>query len=251
VILVVNAMDNVEMRLLHGRYIDIDKICKVYPLTLREIDIIGFDKYNEYISALCVSSEDIKELYGMQEEVTTFQFIILNCKFSKTEEYKSFIINALQCFLREPIHFNELGFFYLREFDDGRFINEDVFEQIQEVIMKQNMVYKKKEEYNPGNERAKKFIEALKKKKKNKPKIPQDYDILSIVSGLAWKSPNINILNVWELTIYQLYDGYYRLELINNYDNTMHGLYAGTVDKDSVDLKKLSWIKKIVNKEED
>ena len=43
-------------------------------------------------------------------------------------------------------------------------------------------------------------------------------DLGNIISAVAGKSPSLNLLNIWDLTIFQLYDCFARLSANNIYD---------------------------------
>jgi len=64
-----------------------------------------------------------------------------------------------------------------------------------------------------------------------------------MISGLGWKANNINIFDVWDLTVYQLYDGLNRLKIIDDYQFTLSGIYAGTIDSGKINLKDINWMK--------
>ena len=239
--------DDLELCLLAGHQVDVG-IGKLYPLKLRDIVEIGLSKYNEYlgITTLDIDDLDLEEVNLKESEITNFEFILLSC-YSQSS-FKDKFITALSLFFKELVSVDyEGGFFYIGEKEEQRIINNDNFKVIQDVLMKQNYVKKEKkeEDYNPGNERARKFIEKLKKNKRNMPKIKGDITLHSIISGIAWKSNNINILNVWNMTIYQLYDAIQRLELIDNYEGHLQGIFAGTIDPKKLDFKNINWTKRL------
>jgi hypothetical protein len=51
------------------------------------------------------------------------------------------------------------------------------------------------------------------------------------------------------MTIYQLYDGYYRLSIIDSCNNLAQGIYHGTISQKDVKESELNWAKiiKFVN----
>ena len=103
-----------------------------------------------------------------------------------------------------------------------------------------NISMDEEDEYIAGNERARKFIEQQKKKKAMLAKHKkQTINLRSIISGVGWKAQSFEFIS--KLNIYQLYDGYGRLGVIDNYHYTMSGLYAGTVDSKSIKLPELNW----------
>ena len=111
---------------------------------------------------------------------------------------------------------NEYQIFYIGDINNGIFIYRDNYEEIKKVLKLQNYIPDKKEEFNPANEKAKKLMEKIKRNRKTNNAVKKDdsFELYNIISGVAWKS-HIGIDSVWDLTIYQLYDAYVRLDLID------------------------------------
>ncbi|AYP68254.1 hypothetical protein PQE75_gp225 [Bacillus phage vB_BcoS-136] len=133
--------------------------------------------------------------------------------------------------------------------DEITIITRDNFDDLTTVIKLQNYLEKPKSdksEENPVDEETKMLQEHMKKMrekveaKKNRQRQDDgesDIDISDIISAVSSKSNSINKLNIWELTLYQLYDEYARLELIDNYDLSIKAMMAGA---EKVDLKHWS-----------
>lgn len=131
---------------------------------------------------------------------------------------------------------------------DIKIIHRDNFDDIVKIFKLQNYLEKPEEiieEENVADEEARKLLEHMKemrKKVEEKKRQQSDYeesniDISDIISAVSSKSNSINKLNVWDFTIYQLYDEYARLELIDNYDFGIRAMMAGAKD---VELKHWS-----------
>jgi hypothetical protein len=127
-------------------------------------------------------------------------------------------------------------------FDDLE-LTEEKWEFIKTVAKIGNFVKEsKEEEYVAGNERARKFLEEQKKRKallaklkKNKEQI----NLHSILSAVSWRTTGVK--DLLDLTIYQLYDGYFRLGLIDNYHQIFTGIYTGNVDQSKIKLPDVNW----------
>jgi len=236
--------DDLELCLLAGYPIETE-VGKLYPLKLKDIVEIGLTKYNEYlgIATFDINDIDLGDINIVEGEISTFEFILVNCHYQSS--FKDKFIEALSLFFKESVSLDiENNIFYIGEKEEEKIINNDNYEYIQDLLMKQNYLKKeKKEDYNPGNEQAKKFIEKLKKNKRNAPKPKSDVSLHSIVSGIAWKSNNISIFDVWNLTIYQIYDAVQRMDLIDNYEGHLQGIFAGTIDPKKLDFKNINWTK--------
>lgn len=144
----------------------------------------------------------------------------------------------------------------LEELDESeiKIITRDNFDDIVEAVKLQNYLKKpdkiKNDEMNPADEETRKLMERMKelnekveeKKRQQKKAYGEDEEIniSDIVSAVTTKSNSINKLNVWDHTLYQLYDEYARLELIDNYDFSIRAMMAGA---EKIDLKH--WSSKI------
>lgn len=233
-----------ELRLLKGSSFFIDQI-EIKPFTIGEIVEIGYEKYQQLMNIFALEVEDIlKEIPEELNGITVFELYLQ----SGLQELFEGFISAISLFLRieNPNNLSINNTFNV-VINNKNIINKDNWSDICKIIQMQNCVKKiEKEEYNPANERAKKFIEKLNKMKQELPKIKSDITLSSMISGVAWKAQNININNIWDLTIYQLYDALNRLNLIDDYQFTFTGIYTGTVDGKKIDMKKINWMK-IIN----
>lgn len=91
-----------------------------------------------------------------------------------------------------------------------------------------------------GNMRAKRYMLKMMyndRKKKKKPSINLD----SIVSALIVKMQDPQ--KIWDCPIYTIYDMYYRLNRIQEYNNTVMGYYSGSFDtsKTPINWEKINW----------
>lgn len=235
--------NDLELKLSRGKPIPVDSLGYLYPLTLDEISEIGEYKYNQYI----FSTNLKKENFGLEnEEITQFELTFLYCR--QDESFRKMFLDSFSCFFRERVYYHENGFFYLGIPEENMVIGLDKFDEILKIIKKQNFVNdkEKEEEFNPADERTKELIDKLKYfrqlvKEQNQEKGLNLNDITQIVAA---HSPNINIFNVWDLTVYQLYTLYIRLMMKENF-----GLeYAKYVQGgDPKDLKLDHWASKIQN----
>lgn len=129
-------------------------------------------------------------------------------------------------------------------------IHKDNFDEIVHIVKLQNYLQKpkpKEDELNPANEEVRKLqehmrkmrekVEQVKKQQQENDGEDREVDIADIISAVSSKSHSINKLNIWDFTLYQVYDEYARLELIDNYDFSIRAIMAGA---EKVDLKHWS-----------
>ncbi len=235
-----------EMQLLAGLPIKIEGVCQIHPLKLIEIVDMGESLYQEQLQWLCLDINNLVDADQIKDAgYEAFDIIAMSCQYN--EEFCDFIKSAFKTFLRENIDFSPISnIFYVGDIQQKRIIDADVYEQIKTILIKQNcLIVQREEEYNPANEKARKFIEKIRKRKAKAPPSKSNIDLASIISGVAWKANSINIFNIFNLTVFQLYDAYHRLETVDNYNITMQGMTFGTIEQSKIDWKKVSWVQKI------
>ena len=228
--------NDLNLKLLAGMSIFIENLGILTPLKLRDIIALGELNYNELLSVLLIDKSNIDGLNN--QDINNLELLMVYSY--QNQDFRDKTLKALKLFLNKEFFMNNEGFFYC----DDLIINNDSFNYFQYVLKCANHIEikKKEDEIIPGNERARKFMEKLKLSKQNIKK-PEIINLHSIISGVAWKSNNTNIINIFDLTIYQLYDAYHRLENIDNYHYTLSGLYAGTVDGKNINLSNITWSK--------
>ncbi len=122
-------------------------------------------------------------------------------------------------------------------------IDEFVYNQIVYYIRKINAL--KKENRKPGNNEAKEFrIKLERKKQKRNARRPYEPYLEKLVIGLVNRSEfKYNYEQVDKLTIYQFNQSFEQIKTSINFDNTMIGVYAGTIDTSKIkDRSCLSWL---------
>ena len=228
------VVDNdINLRLLAGMPIDINNLGILTPLKLKDITNIGESNYNELLSVLLIDKSNIEGLND--QEISNLELLMVYSY--QNIEFREKVLKSLKLFFNKEFLMSNEGLFYCEDL----IIDKEPFDDFQYALKCANHIEIKKEpEYVPGNERARKFMEKLKLNKQNIKK-PETMNLHSIISGVAWKSNNMNIIDIFKLTIYQLYDAFYRLENIDNYNYTLSGIYAGTVDSKNINISNITW----------
>ena len=125
----------------------------------------------------------------------------------------------------------------------GAKIDIGVYTQIRKYFMDMNG-RSEKEEYNPGNETTMKFlIEQERKKRKREARRGHKSYLAPQISSLVWASGR-TFEDVYNLYLYQFFDGLLRINKIKSYDNVCFGYYAGNIDSSSFNKVKesLNWM---------
>lgn len=231
-----------EMDLLKGKPIDLG-VCKVHPLTLNEIVEITEDKYNQSLSLMTFNKSRLDIQNDELDQLTDYQILFAYCYHQ--QDFREMFFESANLFFKEPIHMHELGFFYLGDLKEQRIIDEVTMKQIQEIIKKQNFLSTEEEKaMKPANEKAAELIEKMKKIKEKLAKQNREDELRlsDIISIVACYSDGINLFNVWDLTVYQLYIAYLRLIMWDDY-HSKYILLPHVIDSSSLDLKH--WATKI------
>lgn len=222
---------DLEMRLLSGDAIFVGDI-PIKPLKLRRISQVGYSNFQKSINMISMSLDD------MIESIDDFE-IQAHLK-AERHLYKVFDLYMLHENIQEIV----IGSFKLLfqtenaiidgeilddmsvVIDDRYVVNRENFDEIVNIIQLQNNPEKSiddDDEYNPANEVAKNIAEKLKRSKEiveRSKALESDSDglvISDIISAVSAMSNSLNKLNIWDLTIYQLYDEFARLTKIDNY----------------------------------
>ena len=120
-------------------------------------------------------------------------------------------------------------------------INEKVYNDLVDTIRKINLLEKVK--YKPGNESARKYLlEKERKKQKRNAKKKQEPYLERLVIALV-NTSEYDYDSCMDLSIYRFNQSFKQIQHKIAFDNTMVGVYAGTVDTSKLGNKDiLSWI---------
>jgi len=229
-----SSLENIDLRLklLSGEPIYIEGAGYLKPLTLRYIAKHGYATYLKHLNTLTTNIED---LFG--EEITSDDGTKLNLfdlLLSSEESFIAHFVDAIKFFFQveEAEYFPE---FHNLVFGDGnRVINHDIFVKVKEVIEYQNYISdpnKARNQYNPKDERARLLIKKMEETRKIVNKLKgvdaEQPDFVDIISAVSTRSNVIGKHDVWNLTIYQLYDEFSRLRMIDEYEVAIKATMAG------------------------
>ena len=180
----------------------------VYPPLLDDIAFVSYEAYESYLSVFFLSAVDIGRIIGIEDGS-------LPC----VPELRAALMQSLSFFMRgDVLYAEDTG--YSIQLDDGiHYLSLDDIRDIRSVIL-QFCNIQDDTEVAPvkfKNARAKEIYEKIQKKKAEKKKISAmskeslSMTLPNLISAVAAFSPTYNLLNIWQLTVYQLYDEFSRL----------------------------------------
>lgn len=228
--------ESVEARFLLDIPVHIDGLGDLYSPSIVEIVDMTEDKYNSALNIFLLdgNKDEFKEL-----GLTDLELITYFCM--QDESILDLFFCALKIHFRnEEILYND-GWFYFNEFTDSARLTEEKFIFIKDIVrIANNLKIEKAEEYKAGDERARRLIELQKRsRQKVEEAKKQKINLRSLISAVGWKSKEFNFIN--SLNIYQLYDGYYRLQFIDNNNHVTSAIYAGTINAKDVKMSDINW----------
>lgn len=223
--------------------------------TLREISKINYYTYQVYLSNLLLDPDSYYEMIDKTEGAYLCNFteqekdVILRIRSEymnldeKSKEdtsiynimvFDKFLIDSLLCtlnfFFEDEIIYDikkRVFILFNGTVDDNNrktptgMIHENNYNEIIDIILQRVNVDKKKDEHKNlkvKNKTAERLLKKMKKaKKETEKKEDKKMEIGNLISSISAHSKTLNILNIWDLTIFQLYDQFTRMRYEDSY----------------------------------
>lgn len=190
----------------------------VYPPLLDDIAFVSYKAYEAYLSVFFLSAVDIGRIIGLEDGLlppttTSLQLI------TRVPELRAALMQSLSFFMRADVLYEEDAGYSIQLEDGIHYLSLDDIRDIRSVIL-QFCNIQDDAEVAPvkfKNARAKEIYEKIQKKKAEKKKMSAmskeslSMTLPNLISAVAAFSPTYNLLNIWQLTVYQLYDEFSRL----------------------------------------
>lgn len=126
--------------------------------------------------------------------------------------------------------------------ENGIVIDQAIHDRIRRVIRKINHL--EKSDKNPGNEEARKYmIERARVKQRRAVRRPYKSQLEDLIVAMVnTEQYKYGYEETKDLTIYQFHASVYQIIRKVNYDNTMIGCYAGTINAKELSQDRLNWL---------
>jgi hypothetical protein len=235
-----------KLKLLAGLSLSMGDIL-IKPLTLRQIVEKGYEQYNLYLMNLVAEPQDFNLAKDVDmTNIFTWDIILSNMYYG-TDEYRKFLIEALQLFLNSKVRFiSTQGFFHIGEsiWDDIKktcnfnSLNKENYEDFKRILKSQNCLDKeKKDEFaNTANSKAEEIKRKILKGRQSIQGAETKVSFEDLISVLAANGNNLNILNVWDVTLVQFNNQFNRMQMVESYDINIRYILAGA-KPDEIQLK--------------
>lgn len=221
----------------------------IYPVSLREIAKIGYERYVTELRLLCLMESEVQSIYNIDiSSDDLFPFLIAIVMDNKV------VMRSMIALLKKITHSQVVFLPDKKCFSGGFFeITERNFSNIQKVIRLRNglQYIDDGEDENPDNEAARRVLQRRKEErlKRRKAKTPDEdseitlEDLISILSsGLG-----MSMDSIMDYDLYQFNDQFNRLKIMDDYQVNIQALLHGA-KKEDVNLTH--WITKIKRNQE-
>ena len=219
----------------------------IHPPTLKEIAYIGEENFYLGCELLNFSKDNLKEQDKIGLENRT-DFDILMSVVEQNQVSQTCLMSILALIF--PTYRIQMGGGVIVLMDDNgvQYIRAEHFEPLKKIIRQMFCLDRKDAadgDYNPGNEAARKMAERFKKARQKKAEMRGEdtgkINILSRYASILSVGLNMNINDLMELTVYQLFDMFERFELKVSFDYYIQAKMAGAKDLEEAD----NWMKDI------
>lgn len=184
---------------------------------------VGKTAYETYLYVIGMDVEQFLEATGLsdtylsidkeiREQIGVFDLLMAG------GSLRELLLEALSFFIVGDIVYDpRSNTIQVHEGDTSRVLTKEVYDQCREFIMRSACMEFKtpKSELHFYNKRAKEAWERLMKHKEEERRKPQkvdpSYSIWNVIGAVAARHPSLNLTNIWQLTVYQLYDQFARL----------------------------------------
>lgn len=246
-------IDNELKHVIYGEPYKISDAFTVYNPFLEDISNFGEEEYWRLVSTVVsrpydamVKLDDMGLNYQKISEYIFFLMQAIHLEKSKTGILFGPDFDFQQCTImstNDSSENNENNVFLV---DSS---GKTVFDQMTYIRMVQYIRYihffSEKVEFDVGNEVSRKrLIDRMRRKQQREEKRKKPFE--SVLSGLISSIVNVpgssyTYESTKKMHISQLYDAYVRYNRITSYNQTMGGVYAGTVSYKDLDRSLLEW----------
>lgn len=196
---------------------------------LKDISSIGINTYQYYLTILLMDPKTYFNIIGRQEQfeslseqdkaqINIFDLLTID------DDSIDLLQTVLNFFIKEDVVYSmkHKKFFVHKDNEVIGMIAKETYPQVCDLICRRNYIKSNQDEnlLKVKNQKALEIMKKLQKgksKKAKQTKTDKNMELGNIISAVANKSQSLNILNIWDLTVYQVWDCFSRLSNNNLY----------------------------------
>lgn len=219
-----------ELQLLAGLPLFIDDVIPIFPLTLKQIAQVGYSKYDEYLKYLTAQPKDFGFDVDNMEDVNMFDILMSNLLYAD-DKIKEMLFTGLQLFLGDITLLLDVGVIQVNNVN--QVIHRENYQDFCQCLKWNNCIqeHSHKEEFKPINKKAEEIQQKIMKSKQFL-SVKNEITLFDLISVLAANGYGLDILNIWDLTMFQFNDQFIRMQMIEEYDINIKSLLAGAKSED-------------------
>ena len=240
------SLDVDELQLYFGEEYVINEHIKIHQPTIGEVVNYGEASYFSTVHTITAIPSDMKsQLWDMEldwTEVKDFELFMMLVQ-TLTLDRTSLLFGDLDFSKLRPFQNNQNGNIVLANRETGVIIDEMIYLRIVNYLRKLHNIKPKVEK--AFNKITKKILieEDRQKILHSKDKPFKSY-LLPLISAVKVKQGYTKDY-VKNMGFYEFFDDVARMQLINNADHLLSGVYAGTIDMKKINKAELNWMKEI------
>ena len=239
-------LDVEDIQLYFGDDYDINEYIQIHQPTIDEIVKYGEAAYFSMIHTLCSIPSDMKsQLWDMgldwteMDDFELFMMLVQTLTLDKT----SLLFGDLDFSALRPFKNNQNGDIVLADKETGIIIDKMIYLRIVGYLRKLHNLTPKVEK--AANKMTKKIlIEEDRQKILNAQNKPFKSYLLPLISSVKVKQGYTKDY-VKNMGLYEFFDDVARMQIINNADHLLNGVYAGTIDMKKINKAELNWMKEL------
>lgn len=223
---------------------------------LKDIAAIGMNAYQYYLTIL---STDLKTYCAMTNQKELAELLpdeessLINMfdLFTMNHESIQFLQTIFNFFIKEDVTYSpkDKVFYVTRDQEIIGSITRESYQKVCDIICQRNCIQLNKEDLSKV--KSKKALDIMKKLQKGRAekskhtKSDKNMELGNIISAVANKSQSLNILNIWDLTVYQVWDCFSRLS--NNSIFTIQSMSVAAWGNKDNSFDATAWFKRMDN----
>lgn len=237
-------MKEAHEKLMRAKPVKVEEVSISLP-TLGEIFDFGLSTYLEYLQSIIidVSKLDIDDRFLQGRVFSDYEIFLLLVLTS--EDFKNTFFEAMQYFTGDTFVMDEGVIVSLKTVEnaDGeeklifhQFLTENFWTQIRKVLTLAHW-QEEPDRYDSMDAKARKIMEKIKRNKEEVQRIKAkrgestSLELYELIGSVCSHSKVYSLLNVWQLTYYQFFDHYYRLNINDEYHYSLQSILAGADPK--------------------
>lgn len=223
--------------------IQINPNCYLRQPTLGDIVDLSYDKYQDYLTTFLVKKSALLKSLGTEDGPEFDQYSLYDIMLL-IPELRANLLNALAFFVSGTVTASEQVIYV-----DGHPLSTQDLHDISAAVAKMSYIESDDESQHVfASEKARRLWEKMQKGRQELRKAQNadaDMDMVNLISALAARGTGYNLFNIWDLTVYQLYNQFARTNV--NVQMDIYSSRWATWGKDDFDVNM--WFKNLTQKE--